>query len=417
MGHTPARNVSIQRPGLLESIYKPNSGPTVISSYSRPTGRFHDRRPESFHTTRGSDGKYHQPMGWTHEGGTTGTESWYEMSTSSGTYTRTNEFRWWEVPTISGTAYNHFKRTAIINALGKAGNDIRQTGVFLREADEVLRLANRFGTGVRTGLHRVNEILQRSPGAREDMRSFLRHGWKEAPSFYLAYLFGVAPLGQDLQTAVSALNDLRGEDVFIVLKLRAKYESADVVEVGLQGFFGQVNAFMNLQQDFTARAQLRFKMPTAKLRAFEFVTPFSEAWETTRLSFVLDYILPVGNWLAGLEGAQIAPFFLDGTFSLKVKSTSLGGSRVTSSYPILGWNVTGDGEYNQYFREVLNTFPYTSILKPPRFQMPKLKQLGVVAALVGQQLTKLYKTLDRTDASRKAMDRAAARRQRRGRGS
>lgn len=414
MGHTPARNVSIQTAGVLESVYQPAVGPPSITTVSRPLRRFHDYRPQSIHTPPSADGKFRHPAGWTHFGGTTGSSSYYEIEVGTAVYKRTNEFRWWEAPVISTDVFDHFKRTVIVNALGKAGNNIRQTGVFLREADEVLRLANRFGTGVKVGLERVNEILTKSPGARKDMLKFLRHGWKEAPSFYLAYLFGVAPLGEDLQAAVSALNDLRNQDVFIDFSLRSKYESTDVVEVGLQGYYGQLSAYMNLERSYTARCKLTFRMPSAKLRAFEFVTPFSVAWETTRLSFVLDYIFPVGNWLAGLESAQIAPFFLNGTYSLKVKTVSLGGSRVTSSYPVRAWNVSGDGEYNQYLREVIDGFPYSTVFKPPRLRLPNIKQLGVVAALVGQQLTKLYKTLDRTKQSREAMDRAIARRRRRG---
>jgi len=418
MGHTPARNVQVLTPGVLEDTYYPSVGAPSTSYYSRPQGRFHDSRPQSIHTAPNGVGRFTAPAGWVHYGGKTSTTSWYKMSLGpSGYYIRKGEFGYWEPQGISNDVFYGLRRTVLIRALSKAGKTIRQTGVFLREIDEVLALAKRFGNGVNEGLENVNDVLNKSSIARSDMKRFLRHGWKEAPSFYLAYLFGVAPLAEDLQAAVSALNDLRGLDAYIDLRLRSKHESVDVVEKQLQGFFGQVTGYTKLQLEYTARAQLTFRMPSAKLRAFEFITPFSEAWETTRLSFVLDYILPIGNWLTGLESAQIAPFFLNGTYSLKIRQTPFGGSRVVSSYPIQGFEISCAGEYNQYVREVLSGFPYESIFKPPSFQLPDVRQLGVLGALIGQQLSKLYKTVNRAETGREAMDRAAARRRRKGRGS
>ena len=46
------------------------------------------------------------------------------------------------------------------------------------------------------------------------------------------------------------------------------------------------------------------------------VSAFSENWNVLRMSFVVDWALPIGTWLQAVEAAQLSPFFTDGSTSV-----------------------------------------------------------------------------------------------------
>ena len=61
------------------------------------------------------------------------------------------------------------------------------------------------------------------------------------------------------------------------------------------------------------RVGYRFDFPQSWIERVPILTPFSTAWELTRLSFVADWVAPFGNYVASLEAmGQFGPYFSEG---------------------------------------------------------------------------------------------------------
>lgn len=390
---TEAINVAqtFSKPGYMRYIRKSDGAELYRAGWLRPTHRITETRPASYHTAPDAQGKYVTPKPWAHVSGN------HLVSTlvaiDRGTYLdeRSEEQSYW-YPKVVGLNFEPLKADAIRKAAAGVGDNVRQMNVFFREAAEVLSLTHNFGNAVQKGLHTLTDLCEKSWLARRQMKTFLRNGWRDVPSCYLAYIFGVAPLAEDLQNSVSTLNDLVDSDAEIIFTAKGRADLYEDYETLLGGIFGGYAVYATVRRHAIARANLRFAMSASNLGALKFVTPFSQAYETTRLSFVLDYILPVGPWLSAMEGCQIAPYFRDGSVSLKVSDLAIDCTAYSAS-PIAYQKCEASGWYEHYQREVLGGFPYLTILKPPRFKLPGISQLGVVAALIGQRLNKLVKVI------------------------
>lgn len=363
------------------------------ADFVRTVQRLTETRGSSLVSAPDARGKYSRVLPWAHVSSNCRFASSVLLRNGSGYDERSNEARYWD-PSPPGQPAEDIKDLAVQKCLTKAGDAVRQLNVFLRELDDVVRLTQKFGNGVQAGLHQLIDLTKKDWTARRDMRRFLRHGWKEAPAFYLAYIFGVAPLAEDLENAVLALNDSIAADASAVVTLKATIKLEDEYEAWQYGLFGGCYYSAIIRRVLIGRAGLQFGIPLSLLSAMQFVAPFSVAYETTRLSFVLDYILPIGPWLAAVEGCQLAPYFLGGWKSFKLEDTALRAAAIGSQVITENCDVAG-GYYNHYQREVISSFPYTAAFKPPRVRVPGLKQLGVVAALIGQRLNTLTKTINR----------------------
>ena len=62
------------------------------------------------------------------------------------------------------------------------------------------------------------------------------------------------------------------------------------------------------------------------------MTPFSELWEGTRYSFVLDWVPPVGNWIGAMQAAQFDPYFKAG-WELRLVEEQVQGPVTRSDNP------------------------------------------------------------------------------------
>lgn len=394
MSRTPAVSINLQQSTAgTRDVTNLVTGVNTHSDFVKVTGALSRNRPQSWHTRKYADGKYHDVKPWHHNSTARRTESLWIRTVGNSRDRRFGEAGPWNTnPTADDIA--RAQQQATQKAVAGIGDIVRNANVFLRELDDVFRLTKSFGNGVQSGLHNLIDQTRKSWVARQQMKTFLRHGWKEVPSFYLAYIFGIAPLAKDLENAVNAFNDALGEAEDFIFTVKGKSGFNSEYTSDTTAVYGGVAYKVAVARKVRGRATLNFKINTSALSYLNFVTPFSEAWETTRLSFVLDYILPVGGWLAALEGCQIAPYFRDGTASARIIDTPLRGYTVESPRADVSV-VSASGYGNFYNRIVFDSFPYEAVFRPPRFRLPKIEQLGVVAALIGQRLNTLTKTIHR----------------------
>lgn len=378
-----------------ERIRYPNAGPSYVwQSGLQLNTRFTESRPKSLHSSKDSSGVYKEQLPWTHSKS-------YATSGSSYVLGQDMSGRTAEVNCAGRIYYDPISSPeqaiadyAVQKALAGIGEPLMQMRVFFRELEKAVKLVKAFGNGVQSGLHGLEALCQRSPGARSDMRRFLRHGWKEVPSFYLAYIFGIKPLGDDIVNAVNRLMDLKNNGGKFRVAVRGSIKSSRQYETQAQPIF-DARFYVTVERWVLGRASLSFDIPINALLALQYLTPFSEAYETTRLSFVLDYIYPAQGWIQAIEACQISPYFIKGTKSYRVTDTILSGTARVTMPGLVEYRFSPSGTMNSYNRSTFPSFPYGSVFRPPQLRMPSKYALAPLLALIGQRLTSLSKAINR----------------------
>jgi hypothetical protein len=277
---------------------------------------------------------------------------------------------------------------ALRSALGHYGENDLQFGVAMQEVKQTAGLVGKYYTEAAKGAGKLFDAVDKKASVRKSFKDFFKKGWKAAPSVYLEYLFGVAPLADDVQNAMLVLSDTLAKGNEFILTLRGNFSGQDTVSNG-SWYSPDAGPLNNVIADFVTqqrnRAVLRFLLPSWFKETLPPVTPFRQAYQTTSMSFVLDWILPVGSWLAGFEGLQLRPFFHEGCVTEKLVRR-VSGARWSSP----GWVFVPErsgGVDNSYVRIAFETFPTERIFTLPRLKpILGLTQLRVGAALLAQRL-------------------------------
>jgi hypothetical protein len=221
-------------------------------------------------------------------------------------------------------------------------------------------------------------------------------GWKELPSEYLAYLYGLAPLGDDLANGLNKLAWMRVKGFRMSMVLKSSqtrresiFQVGGVIQNGTGGFFNPstLQQRWNGSREITAKVGYRFDLPAWFLDNSPTLAPFSTAYELAPYSFVLDWFLPVGNWLGALESAQYSPFFKEGFEQVFVRDRydyrGFGFQNRTANMAFLRLE-SGYQEYG-FLRRQLQTVPPSVITTLPALNpLPGLHQAAQGLALLTQ---------------------------------
>lgn len=117
-------------------------------------------------------------------------------------------------------------------------------------------------------------------------------------SKWLELQYGWLPLMSDVHGAAeSAARGLRDEGVF---QLTSASTSWRVAHTGPSTTIASFETY----SDVTLRALARYKVRNAKVKLLSelgFLNPLSYIWERIPYSFVVDWVVPVGDYLAGLD--------------------------------------------------------------------------------------------------------------------
>ncbi len=288
--------------------------------------------------------------------------------------------------------------TAIRKALGRFGEAEVQLGAAMKEAQQTAGMVKKYYDHANTGVKKLESAAAGSKKVRQQFKEFFKNGWKDVPGAYLEYLFGMKPIADDLANAVQVLHDKKQHDGSFKLTLRGKYKDTTTRnENSYQSWVPDVTQVKGLQDlKQISKASLTFQLPDWYWDRLPPVTFFRESWETTRLSFVLDWVLPVNQWLMGFEGNQLRPFFTEGSRSTLMKRNL--SSPTTTDPRWVPYASTGWGHDYSYSRVAFDSLPTGElIMRLPRFQnILGLDQLQVGSALLGQRLASLASTLARS---------------------
>lgn len=186
-----------------------------------------------------------------------------------------------------------------------------QFNVAAYEARSTVRTIQQFcQKGVRGMLNMYNRL---PADRKKKLGGTPPYNWRDVPGDYLGYIYGLAPLADDIANGFDQLSGLAKQNMSYGYSIRGGSSRntpyADRVRANKYANFAFKT--QGMRKSF-ARVGYEYRFPHWWIENNPIVTPFSDAWELTRMSFVLDWVLPVGNWLGAMESAQFDPYFHQG---------------------------------------------------------------------------------------------------------
>lgn len=201
--------------------------------------------------------------------------------------------------------------------------------------------------------------------SREDIDQMLSSG-------VLAIQYGVRPLIQDVIGAAELYAQKRVHDVINTARSNGSYQHradwhAEPDEATKQNATYTVDVTVNYGCTFAKGSEVLHT-----LKQLGLTNPLLLAWELMPWSFVLDWILPVGDYLSSLD-ATLGLDFVDGYRSVKIVARESLYQHMAVSFPPSGNGTSGfehSSSFNsreEFTREVLTSFPFPQL---PRFKNP-----------------------------------------------
>lgn len=209
----------------------------------------------------------------------------------------------------------------------------------------------------------------------ETYRSLRRRGVAESISDkYLEYVYGVKPLMQDVYGIIEMAKELGVIDNL----LHAEASSHREFDLRYQIFTNVSGDSLSTFNDGRERAKVKCSLwaridPSYQgLRALNqlgLANPLALAWELTSMSFVVDWVLPIGAVLNALT-APAGLVFVDGTISVR---TSCQGNLRTRGTAIYNGNYSNSNyspskslwRYEGYKRTTLSNWPLPGLWYNP----------------------------------------------------
>lgn len=187
----------------------------------------------------------------------------------------------------------------------------------------------------------------RSGRALRDFVSMLSHpktrNAKRLSNRWLEYQYGWRPLLNDVHSGAEALAKKLQTGVY--LHQTASDRRTD------KGFSPYVLGGTSFEATLRMRVRARYKISTTGLKTLSelgFANPLSLAWELVPYSFVIDWIIPVGDYLGGLDAlVGVSDLTVLRSYKLEVKAFQAlnysGGGQAFGPYPTATLNETITG--------------------------------------------------------------------------
>lgn len=250
-----------------------------------------------------------------------------------------------------------------IKALNKLRNQNVNFGVLLAEAGETASMLVNTAVSIS---RQVRNFRKHRP--RDFAKAIVTQGtanWRKTPQAWLELQYGWKPFMADINSASESLSDKiftqTGE--FVV---RSGLELKESRDYSISDFY-----FSHLQR-VAIRAQCKVKLAyhlnnlhVALLSSLGLINPLEIVWERVPYSFVVDWFLPVGNWLSALSG-DFGYSFSNGHRStyVSMEETNQGYTQTGSYFNPVGNSVTGRAGY--FSRSVYSSSPVPGLyLKSP----------------------------------------------------
>lgn len=287
--------------------------------------------------------------------------------------------------------------------LSKMLEDDVAFNAFLAQGKQTLKMVANLSTGLAKG---VDNLWTAAHGNPRNWKRWLATAGdtaiKDFSGRYLEYLYGWKPLADDVENAFQSMIDgyTGPEQKRFRLQVRGRRKLRDTVQLSRN-----VSAYFSLnwqvEQDLlreqSAKLVLNYAFPAQAGEMLPTLTPFGTAWELAPWSFVVDWFIPIGNWVGAMEATQYAIYMQNAVLTRSVKVTSQPQlpSRWSIRRSIAGYvadqglppAVSGSGFYMT--REVLSPVSVLDRIRFPSFSSKfGLPQATQALALLQQVINK-----------------------------
>lgn len=214
---------------------------------------------------------------------------------------------------------------------------------------------------------------------------------KDLADDVLLYKFGIAPLIGDLDGLMKHLAQNAKDNVCRVVAV-----SREVVKTTTSGKVPSSilsrKETLTTETEITVRSVLRYKVDAPavnQLTQLGFTNPASTAWEVIPWSFVIDWLIPIGDYIDTLDTAaflQTVSFHTTVYIRQKVVCTAVNGG-ISGAFP---YRTTTSEGYSTWEKEnvAVSRSLNAAVLPPcpiPRFKNPfSASHIGTAAALLRQ---------------------------------
>lgn len=222
---------------------------------------------------------------------------------------------------------------------------------------------------------------------------------------YLEYLYGWRPLADDVTNAFQMMRDgyTGPEEKRFRLVARGHRKLKDEKTFNrVCGTYWFPNWTTTQQLSVTDRCKLvlMYQFPNQAGEMLPTMTPFGTAWELAPWSFVVDWFIPVGDWIGAMEATQFAIYLQNAvlTQSSEVASNGSQPSRWVST-PVTGGFIetyrskppTVSGKTFTMRREILTPAQVLDRIRFPSFSSKfGLPQASQALALLSQVFNKWF---------------------------
>ena len=229
----------------------------------------------------------------------------------------------------------------LVAALNKLKDQDFHLGNFAAEAHKTLEMV---GNHAKRIAQQVERFRTKNPASWRKVKNVQvgglpRNLWHTIPNAWLELQYGWKPLLQDIYGALHHLTRTSRYEVPYVYVRAHRHSSREYSEnISLNGgnifntgtltgtlqYVDEQDCFVNLVYGLN-------NLVLAELSSLGLLNPFEILWETTRFSFVVDWVLPVGPWLSALT-ADAGWNFITGSQSAITKQKFVGSTK-TGSWP------------------------------------------------------------------------------------
>lgn len=166
---------------------------------------------------------------------------------------------------------------------------------------------------VANSLNRIaNSVLALRRGNWRQAGKWLKQNWKKAPGSWLEYQYGWNPLMSDVFGACEALKKQPLEQWLVSVKSSAKDITRTTSVAG--AFNGTTPSPHERVVQFTEGHFIRLDYEPGNtfmstVSSLGLTNPLQLAWELVPYSFVIDWFLPIGDWLSAMDAATGFKFY------------------------------------------------------------------------------------------------------------
>lgn len=310
---------------------------------------------------------------------------------------------------LTRTNVDALARTKFLNNLGnRSGKDLVELGVAAGEIRETIGLANELGQATLSAISSTAKAVGRAPGTiakalyhlksagpREIARRFFNGDTQvleKVINAWLVYQLGLKPLAYDLYDAEVYLRSQVDQDYYH-LDVTVRGGASDENDVLLSHNTWAVNGgtyFISglYRQSVGIHYACKYRIPTQANMAQQLGlnNPAYVAWNLARLTWAIDKVVDIGNWMHSFMAAQ-GTFFIEGTKS-EIRRTSL-LRLVDETEDHLGWGkLSGLNPNNpplvqveHFNRDVLNVGVMPSFMPGVKNKMGLVQLATTIAAL------------------------------------